>query len=110
SEAFHEIDHRIEEIFSEINHRIGDETFLGENRSIGDDVSWTLKNGNKISKVLRQYCEKIPVKIQHAYFGVLDLLEEDVEVFSDCEWEEMVFDFKDNIKLENLQKNEQTSA
>ncbi|CAG8621373.1 13247_t:CDS:2, partial [Gigaspora rosea] len=48
--------------------------------------------------------------INLAYFGALDLLGEDVEarnLFSDCEWEEMVFDFEDNIKLEDLQKSEQ---
>ncbi|CAG8542157.1 13869_t:CDS:10, partial [Cetraspora pellucida] len=112
-DVFPKIDHIIgDETFPEINHYIEDVTFPGEDCSM-DDTSWILKTGTNVSKVLKQYCEKIPAKsafLYPAYFGVLDLSGEDVEVrnlFTNGEWEEMVSDFKGSIKLDDLLNEEQ---
>ncbi|CAG8498012.1 16804_t:CDS:2 [Funneliformis caledonium] len=71
-------------------------------------VSWTLSTGKNVDEILSAYREKIPrtkAYLYPAYFGILDLSGEDVEVkdlFTDDEWNEMIEDFVNNVNLSDL--------
>ncbi|CAG8756915.1 1810_t:CDS:2, partial [Funneliformis caledonium] len=62
--------------------------------------SWILSSGRDVSVILSKYREKIPrtkAYLYPAYFGILDLSGEDIEVknlFIDDEWNEMIKDLK----------------
>ncbi|CAI2181909.1 1876_t:CDS:10 [Funneliformis geosporum] len=68
-----------------------------------------LSSGRDVSVILSKYREKIPrtkAYLYPAYFGILDLSGEDIEVknlFTDDEWNEMIKDFKSNVNLSDLE-------
>ncbi|GET53897.1 hypothetical protein GLOIN_2v1572077 [Rhizophagus irregularis DAOM 181602=DAOM 197198] len=75
-----------------------------------DDSStkWILSSGRDVNEILSKYREKIPrakAYLYPAYFGILDLSGEDIEVkslFTDDEWNEMIRDFNNNVNLSDL--------
>ncbi|CAG8465387.1 22917_t:CDS:10 [Gigaspora rosea] len=78
--------------------------------ALADTISsWVLSSGKDVGEVLSKYREKIPrtkAYLYPAYFGILDLSGEDVEVknlFTDGEWNEMIQDFKSNVNLKDLE-------
>ncbi|CAI2188979.1 18166_t:CDS:10, partial [Funneliformis geosporum] len=82
---------------------------ISAGRTLTDPVvSWTLSTGKNVGEILSAYREKIPrtkAYLYPAYFGILDLSGEDVEVkdlFTDDEWNEMIKDFVNNVNLSDL--------
>ncbi|GBB95686.1 hypothetical protein RclHR1_25950003 [Rhizophagus clarus] len=75
-------------------------------------TSWILTSGRDVSVILSKYREKIPRTKSYlypAYFGILDLSGEDIEVknlFTDDEWNEMIKDFKSNVNLSDLESEQ----
>ncbi|RHZ76201.1 hypothetical protein Glove_202g18 [Diversispora epigaea] len=76
-------------------------------------TSWILSSGKNVDEVLSKYRKKIPntkAYLYPAYFGILDLSGEDVEVknlFTDEEWNEMTQDFKSNVNLNDLEDEQE---
>ncbi|CAG8655839.1 17754_t:CDS:10, partial [Funneliformis caledonium] len=75
--------------------------------------SWILSTGKNVSEVLKEYTEKMTKNkefLYPAYFGIVDLTDEDThfkDMFSDEKWIEMKNDFKVIVKLEDLLKDEE---
>ncbi|CAG8639151.1 7142_t:CDS:2, partial [Ambispora gerdemannii] len=75
--------------------------------------SWVLSSGKDVGKELSKYRENIPrtkAYLYPAYFGILDLSGEDTEVkklFTDDEWNEMIKDFNNNVKLSDMEDEQE---
>ncbi|CAG8692166.1 6739_t:CDS:10, partial [Ambispora leptoticha] len=83
----------------------------GETQISTDHVcNWILSTGKDVREVLTTYRRSIPASKAHlypAYFGILDLSGEDVEVknlFTSDEWGEMIQDFQQNVQLSDLKE------
>ncbi|CAG8702649.1 557_t:CDS:2, partial [Acaulospora colombiana] len=75
--------------------------------------SWILSSGKDVGEELSKYRENIPrtkAYLYPAYFGILDLSGEDTEVknlFTNDEWNEMIKDFNDNVKLSDMEDEQE---
>ncbi|CAG8699617.1 11942_t:CDS:10, partial [Acaulospora morrowiae] len=96
-------------IFRDYGEYCEEEEITVENTSTDPTTKWILSSGRDVNAILSKYREKIPrskAYLYPAYFGILDLSGEDIEVknlFTDDEWNEMVEDFKSNVNLSDLE-------
>ncbi|POG74854.1 hypothetical protein GLOIN_2v1572075 [Rhizophagus irregularis DAOM 181602=DAOM 197198] len=92
-----------------LNHEEYSEEEISTDKTLDDSsTKWILSSGRDVNEILSKYREKIPrakAYLYPAYFGILDLSGEDIEVkslFTDDEWNEMIRDFNNNVNLSDL--------
>ncbi|CAB4492651.1 unnamed protein product [Rhizophagus irregularis] len=92
-----------------LNHEEYSEEEISTDKTLDDSsTKWILSSGRDVNEILSKYREKIPRAKEYlypAYFGILDLSGEDIEVkslFTDDEWNEMIRDFNNNVNLSDL--------
>ncbi|RHZ67049.1 hypothetical protein Glove_303g130 [Diversispora epigaea] len=105
-----EVDFDVNKVFSKDSNIVLTDSNADDHKTLTDPItSWILSSGRDVSVILSKYREKIPrtkAYLYPAYFGILDLSEEDIEVknlFTDDEWNEMIKDFKSNVNLSDLE-------
>ncbi|CAG8523122.1 12255_t:CDS:10 [Funneliformis caledonium] len=87
---------------------------IPSNMASADTIgSWILSSGKDVGEELSKYREYIPrtkAYLYPVYFGILDLSGEDTEVknlFTNDEWNEMIKDFNNNVKLSDMEDEQE---